>query len=187
MAEQHDHLTPRVREFIEAQRMFFVGTAAADGRVNVSPKGNDSLRILGPNEIIWLNGTGSGNETAAHLLRVNRMTLMWCAFEGKPWIVRTYGPASMTQPGDPGWDGLVEYFPPMLGARQVFRQTIDLVQTSCGFGVPLYSYVDDRDLMDQWAQKKGPEGLPAYQREKNVASIDGFPTGLRQAPSADAG
>ncbi len=178
MADRLPEITPRVREFIEAQRMFFVGTAARDGRVNVSPKGNDSLRVVGPNEVVWLNGTGSGNETAAHLLDTNRMTLMWCAVEGNPWIVRTYGTATMTQPGDGDWDVLVGMFPPMLGARQVFRQHVDLVVTSCGFGVPLYSYEGDRDLMDAWARRKGPEGLVAYQREKNTVSLDGLPTGL---------
>ena len=178
MAERFDSINPRVLRFIEAQHMFFVGTAARDGRVNVSPKGNDSLRVLGPNEIAWLNGTGSGNETAAHLLDFDRMTLMWCAFEGNPWIVRTYGTATTTQPGDADWDRLYALFPPMLGARQVFRQSIDLVITSCGFGVPLFSYESDRDLMDVWARKKGPDGLTAYWHEKNAVSIDGYPTGI---------
>ncbi len=178
MAERLAAITPRVQDFIERQLLFFVGTAARDGRVNVSPKGNDSLRVTGPNEVVWLNGTGSGNETAAHLLDTNRMTLMWCAFEGNPWIVRTYGPARMTQPGDEEWPELTALFPAMLGARQVFRQRVDLVVTSCGFGVPLYSYEGDRDLMDAWARKKGPDGLATYQQEKNVESLDGLPTGL---------
>jgi hypothetical protein len=178
MADRYPSINDRVRSFIEAQHVFFVGTAAAEGTVNVSPKGNDSLRVTGPNEIVWLNGTGSGNETAAHLLQTNRMTLMWCAFDGNPWIVRTYGPATVVHAGEPEWDSLLGMFPPMLGARQVFRQQVDLVLTSCGFGVPRYSYEGDRDLMEVWARRKGEEGLATYRREKNRVSLDGCPTGL---------
>ncbi|MFT4296594.1 MAG: pyridoxamine 5'-phosphate oxidase family protein [Micropruina sp.] len=180
MAQRYDHITDRIQRFIEAQHMFFVATAARTGRVNVSPKGLDTLRILEPNRVAWLNLTGSGNETAAHILDVPRMTLMFCAFEGNPWIVRLFGTASMVQPGEDGWDEVAGLFPPQRGSRQVYLLDIDLVLTSCGFGVPLYSYDGQRDLMDAWATKKGDDGLLAYQREFNAASLDGLPTGLVQ-------
>jgi hypothetical protein len=180
MAQRYPEITARVRTFIEAQHLFFVGSAAADGRVNISPKGLDSLRILGPTRVAWLNLTGSGNETAAHILAVPRMTLMFCAFEGNPWIVRLFGTPTMVQPGEEGWEELVGLFPPQRGSRQIFVVEVDLVLTSCGFGVPLYGYEGQRDLLDGWATKKGADGLLAYQRENNGASLDGFPTGLVQ-------
>ena len=179
MAQQYGEISDRLAKFIAAQHMFFVATAARDGRVNVSPKGLDALRVLGPNRVLWLNGTGSGNETAAHLLDVNRMTLMFCSFERQPLILRLYGTATEIQPDEPEWDEFIGLFAPMPGARQIFDVKIDLVQTSCGYGVPFMEYADDRPLMAQWAEKKGPDGLDAYHREKNLASIDGFPTGLR--------
>lgn len=178
MATQYEQITERLQQFIEGQQMFFVGTAAPDGRVNVSPKGLDSLRVLGPNRVVWLNGTGSGNETAAHLLQNPRITVMFCAFEGKPLILRLYGTARAVHDGDADWDDLTGLFPPMLGARNVFDVTVDLVQTSCGFGVPLYEYEGQRTLMDSWAANKGDEGIERYHRERNTHSIDGFPTGI---------
>jgi hypothetical protein len=179
MAQQYGEISERLAKFIAAQHVFFVATAARGGRVNVSPKGLDGLRVLGPNRVVWLNGTGSGNETAAHLLDVNRMTLMFCSFERQPLILRLYGTAAEIQPDQPEWDELIGLFPPMLGARQIFDLSVDLVQTSCGYGVPFMEYADDRPLMAQWAEKKGPDGLAAYHRDKNLTSIDGFPTGLR--------
>jgi len=177
-------LTDRLRAFIEAQSMYFVATAARDGRVNVSPKGLDSLRVLGPNRVVWLNGTGSGNETAAHLLAVNRMTIMFCSYVREPLILRLYGTARTVHPGDDDWDDLVGLFPPMASARNLFDVTVESVQTSCGYGVPLMEVQGQRDLMDGWARKKGPEGIAAYQDEKNRVSIDGLPTGLPSQRSA---
>lgn len=179
MAQQYDGISDRLAEFIAAQHVFFVGTAAPDGRVNVSPKGLDSLRVLGPNRVVWLNGTGSGNESAAHLREVNRMTVMFCSFERQPLVLRLYGTATEIQPDQPEWDELAALFPPMLGARQIYDVAVDLVQTSCGYGVPLMEYAAERPLMRQWAEKKGPDGLAAYHRDKNAVSIDGLPTGLR--------
>jgi hypothetical protein len=179
VAQQYDGINDRLAQFIAAQHVFFVGTAAADGRVNVSPKGLDSLRVLGPNRVVWLSGTGSGNESAAHLREVNRMTLMFCSFERQPLVLRLFGTATETQPDQPAWAELAALFPPMLGARQIYDVAVDLVQTSCGYGVPLMDFTGDRPLMHQWAEKKGPDGLAAYHREKNTVSIDGFPTGLR--------
>jgi hypothetical protein len=179
MAQQFDAISDRHRAFIERQEMFFVATAARGGHVNVSPKGLDSLRVLDPRRVVWLNGTGSGNETAAHLLDVDRMTVMFCSFVREPLILRLYGTAREVQPGDADWPGLSAMFPPMRGARQLYDVTVDLVQTSCGYGVPLMETVGQRDLMDSWAAKKGDEGLATYHAEKNLESIDGLPTGLR--------
>ncbi|WP_040768902.1 pyridoxamine 5'-phosphate oxidase family protein [Tsukamurella sp. 1534] len=178
MATQYDHITERLREFVEAQHMFFVATAAPDGRVNVSPKGLDSLRVVGANRVVWLNGTGSGNETAAHLLRNPRMTLMFCSFDAKPLILRFYGTATAVHAGDQRWPEMLALFPAMRGARNAFDVHVELAQTSCGFGVPRYEYEGQRTLMDSWATNKGEEGLERYRRDRNALSIDGFPTGL---------
>ncbi len=178
MAKQIPALDERLTAFIEAQQMFFVATAAREGRVNLSPKGRDTLRILAPDRVAWMNLTGSGNETAAHVLETNRMTLMFCAFEGPPLILRLYGSAQIAHPGDERWAELAPMFPQRLGARQIFELSVDLVQTSCGFGVPLLEYQGEREVMEQWAERKGRAGIEAYWREKNRYSIDGLPTDL---------
>lgn len=178
MGSQFAALTARHRDFVAEQQVFFVGTAARDGRVNISPKGLDSLRIVSDTRVVWLNGTGSGNETAAHLLDSPRMTVMLCSFAHEPLILRMYGTARAVHADDAEWDELLSLFPPMNGARNIFVLDIDLVQTSCGFGVPLMEFTAQRELMDSWATKKGPEGLHAYQQEKNRVSLDGYPTGL---------
>src|ERR1700744_5242837 len=179
MAQQYDEISDRLAKFIAAQHKFFVATAARGGGVNVSPKGLDALRVLGPNRVLWLNGTGSGNETAAHLLDVNRMTLMFCSFERQPLILRLYGTATEIQPDQPEWDELIGGFAPMLGARQIFDLNVELVQTSCGYGGPFMEDADDGPRTAPWAEKKGPDGIEAYQRDKNRTRIAGFPTGLR--------
>ena len=164
------------RAFIERQPMYFVATAAPDGRVNVSPKGMDSLRILEPDRVIWLNGTGSGNETAAHLLEHPRMTLMFCAFEGKPLILRLYGQARVVHPRDADWLELKSLLPDMVGARQIFDLTVDLVQSSCGMAVPLMDFQMQReDLSDYWRKNTDLDG---YWTRKNLTSLDGKPTRL---------
>jgi len=178
MAKQLEAISPHLQAFIEAQPMFFVATAAPEGHVNVSPKGLDSLRVLGPNEVAWLNVTGSGNETAAHLLLSPRMTLMFCAFHGPPLILRLYGTARMVQPGDPDWEVRSGLFPPLPGARQVYLLDVDLVQTSCGLAVPLLDTMAQRGDLNDWAAAKTPEDLREYQVLKNTRSLDGYPTGL---------
>ncbi len=178
MGKQFPEITERFSTFIAAQSMYFVATAAGDGRVNVSPKGLDSLRVLGPNRVAWLNLTGSGNETSAHLLDNPRMTVMFCSFDREPLILRLYGTAREVQPNDADWDDLYSEFPPHVSARQIYDMTVDLVQTSCGFGVPLMSVESERVLLDSWGDKKGPEGVAAYWQEKNLSSIDGAPTKL---------
>jgi hypothetical protein len=178
MGKKYQEITPEQMSFIASQKLFFCASAAPEGRVNVSPKGGDSLRVLGPNRVIWLNLTGSGNETAAHVLENPRMTLMFCAFEGSPKILRLYGNATAIGPGDPEWEELYSMFGSQLGARQIFDLAIDLVQTSCGFGVPYFDYAGERDKLKQWAEEKGEQGVRDYWRQKNAASLDGKDTGI---------
>lgn len=173
-------LNQTLTDFIERQHLFFVATAAHDGRVNMSPKGLDSLRVIDDNRIIWLNLTGSGNETAAHLRACNRMTLMFCAFERDALILRVYGSASTLHPHDAGWDDAVAQFPAMAGSRQVFDMAIDMVQTSCGTGVPLMTFEKQRgpeELLPYYADM-GEDGVRDYWGRKNAQSIDGMETGI---------
>lgn len=180
MAEQFKTLSSELADWIDKQHLFFVATAARSGHINVSPKGQDSLKVLNDRQILWLNLTGSGNETAAHLRDTNRMTLMWCAFEGLPRILRVYGSAKTVHPHDGDWAECAHLIPPPLGARQYFRLHIDLVQTSCGYAVPLMDFAEDRQVLTQWAQKRGPDGIRKYWQEKNRLSIDGLPTGIQE-------
>lgn len=172
-------LNTSFKKFIERQQVFFVATAGSDGTVNVSPKGLDSLRILDDTRIVWLNLSGSGNETAAHLRSVNRMTLMFCAFEGDALILRVYGTARTVHPRDAGWDELTGLFPDMAGSRQVFDMAIERVQTSCGTGVPLMSFEAQRgpEELLPFYDEMGPDGVTAYWARKNAVSIDGEATG----------
>jgi hypothetical protein len=181
MGKRYPDISDRLRSFIETQKIFFVATAAPDGRVNLSPKGMDSLRVLSPNRVAWLSVTGSGNETAAHLLESDRMTIMFCAFEGRPDIVRLHGHARTHHPGDDGWNELSSRFPELPGARNIFDLEVDLVQSSCGMAVPYYDYVGERDDLNRWAENKGQARLTAYWDEKNRVSLDGRPTGLPDA------
>jgi hypothetical protein len=181
MAQQYPGLNDQLTKFIEAQKIFFVGSAAAEGRINVSPKGQDSLRVLDANTIVWMNLTGSGNETAAHLREINRITLMWCAFEGPPMILRAYGNAEVFHPRDDGFAELAQLIPSTTGTRQYFRVNIDLVQTSCGYAVPLMDYQEERRALTLWSEKKGDEGIAEYWEEKNQRSLDGLPTGISDA------
>lgn len=162
MGKQYEALTEQHSQFIAAQKIFFVGTASADSRVNVSPKGMDSLRVINKNRVVWLNVTGSGNETSAHVQLNPRMTVMFCAFDGDPLILRLYGTARVVHKNDAGWGELFRLFEPLPGARQIFDLSIDMVQTSCGMAVPYYSYEGDRDLLTDWAIQKGDEGLQQY-------------------------
>lgn len=176
MANFFPTLSDELTRFIEAQHMFFVGTAAADGTVNVSPKGMDSLKVLAPNRVIWLNVTGSGNESAAHVLKNPRMTIMFCSFEAKPLILRLYGQARAVHQNDDNWDELSAHLPALAGTRQIFDLTLDQVQTSCGYAVPFFDYAGERDTLLNWAENKGEDGLKDYWLENNQQSIDGMPT-----------
>ncbi|WP_299777360.1 pyridoxamine 5'-phosphate oxidase family protein [uncultured Formosa sp.] len=176
MGKKTDHIAPHIATFIKNQHIFFVGTAATEGRVNISPKGTDSFRVINKNKIVWLNLTGSGNETAAHLLQNNRMTIMFCAFEGKPLILRLYGNATIFHPRDEAFQKHSALFPDAVGSRQIIEMNIDLVQTSCGFGVPFMDYSSERTTLDDWANQKGQDGIEQYWIDKNTKSIDGFET-----------
>lgn len=189
MAQQFAQIEPAQRDFILRQHMFFVATAAAGSRVNLSPKGLDALRVLGPNAVAYLDRTGSGNETAAHLHNGGRLTLMFCAFEGPPRILRLYGRGRILRRGTPDYARLLtEAFDgeEPLGARQIIVLDVDLVQTSCGFGVPLYDYRGERPALAKWAESKGADGLEAYRREHNAPSIDGLSTGLLEEEAVTA-
>jgi len=178
MAKQYTEITTDIKTFIAQQKIYFVGTADVNGRVNVSPKGADSFRVLDKNRVAWLNLTGSGNETAAHLLEQNRITIMFCSFEKHPVILRLYGSGKAVYPKDPQWDELATLFPAHTGSRQIFDINIDLVQTSCGYQVPFYEYKSERNTLEKWAEKKGSDGVKEYWEENNKVSLDGKPTGL---------
>lgn len=176
MSKQFDSISNKLKTFIEQQRIYFVGTAAGDGKVNLSPKGMDSLRVLGENRVVWLNVTGSGNETAAHVQEMSRMTLMFAAFSGNPMILRLYGQAKTIHRNDPAWKTLYPLFKPLPGARQIFDLHVELVQTSCGMSVPIFDYVEEREQLSAWAEKKGDEGIKDYWKDNNQTSLDGKPT-----------
>ncbi len=180
MAKVFDHITEELQRFIAAQPLFFVATAplSATGHVNLSPKGLDSFRVLSSKQVAYLDLTGSGNETSAHLLENGRITFMFCAFQGAPMILRLYGQGRVVLPTSDDWQGLFSQFLPIPGTRQIIVAEINRVQTSCGNGVPLMEFAEQRQIMVDWAIKKGEDGLRAYHREKNCVSVDGLPTPL---------
>lgn len=179
MAEQFPHLESKHIEFIQNQHMFFLGTAGEAGRINVSPKGMDTFRVVRENRVIWLNLTGSGNETAAHVLENGRMTVMFCSFDRQPLILRLYGQAKVIHSVDAEWNDLAGQFPEFTGARQVFDMEIEMVQSSCGYAIPFYEKTGERETLTKWADNKGREGVEEYWQEKNHTSIDGLDTGIR--------
>lgn len=180
MSEALSEISDEVAEFIRSQHMFFVATAPSslDGHLNLSPKGLDTFSILDPRSVAYLDLTGSGIETVAHLKENGRVVVMFCAFKGEPNIVRIYGRGKVLEPGMEGFDDLCALFPPYPGTRSVIKIDITRVSTSCGWGVPNYEFGDDREMLLDWAEHKGPEGIAAYQRAKNRSSVDGLP-GLR--------
>mgnify|MGYP003674422615 FL=1 len=178
MSERFEKLDEKLRSFIGKQHLYFVGTAGAEGFVNVSPKGMDSFRILDDTTVAWLNLTGSGNETAAHVLENGRMTVMFCSFDKQPLIMRLYGQAVVVHPRDERWGELSALFPAQLGARQVFVLNLELVQTSCGYAVPYYELKGERPTLTNWADKRGEAGIRDYWAENNVESLDGKDTGI---------
>jgi Pyridoxamine 5'-phosphate oxidase len=179
MGQPHDALTDTIRAFIEAQQMFFVATAPLDaaGRLNLSPKGLDTLRVLRPRTIVYLDYVGSGSETVAHVRQNGRIVLMWCAFAGPPSIVRVHGRAEVIEPQDPEYPELGGLFGATgAGVRSIIRIAVERVAETCGFGVPLYDYKSQRSQLTRWAEHKGQPGLVKYQREKNRKSLDGLPS-----------
>ncbi|BAZ30283.1 pyridoxamine 5'-phosphate oxidase-related FMN-binding protein [Cylindrospermum sp. NIES-4074] len=180
MAKLFECITEELQAFITNQHLFFVGSAplSPTGHVNLSPKGLESFRILSPHRVAYLDLTGSGNETSAHLQENGRITFMFCAFEGPPSILRLYGQGYTILPDSPDWNSLYTLFPQIPGTRQIIVADIERVQTSCGFSVPLYEYQGQRETLVNWAIKKGEQGIKDYQQEKNVVSIDGLATPL---------
>ncbi len=176
MGKTYDSLEP-LADFLLRQHVFFVATAplAAGGHVNLSPKGLDSLRVLGPKTIAYLDLTGSGAETIAHLRENGRITLMFCAFEGPPRIVRLHGRGRVVFPGDEEFSALRARFPDWPGVRAIIVAELERISDSCGYGVPLYEYRGERRQLVEWAQRKGERGLEEYRAKHNRASIDGLP------------
>jgi hypothetical protein len=180
MGKVVEEISPDLERFIAEQMLFFVGTAPLSpaGHVNLSPKGLDTFRVLSPRQVAYLDLTGSGNETSAHLAENGRVTLMFCSFTERPLILRLYGRGRTVLPDDPRWGELLAPFPTLPGARQIMLVDVERVQTSCGFGVPAMKPARQRETLLKWAAAKSGDALRAYQAEKNAASIDGLPTPL---------
>jgi hypothetical protein len=180
MGKFFDNINDSHRAFIEKQKLFFTATSplSADGHVNLSPKGIDSFRVLSDTKVAYMDIIGSGNETSAHILENGRLTIMFCAFEGPPNILRLYGQGYTVLPEDEEWQYLVPHFELQLATRQIIVSEVHKVQTSCGFSVPYYDYKGERDHAQKWAEKKGADGLQSYKAEKNRISMDGLPTPL---------
>jgi Pyridoxamine 5'-phosphate oxidase len=178
MGKVHECITPRLREWIEAQHLFFIATAPLDpdGHLNLSPRGTPgTFAVIDEMTVAWLDLTGSGVETIAHLRENGRIVVMFCAFDGPPQIVRLHGRGRTVLPADPEWEALAPRFVTKRGARAIVVVDVTRVSDSCGFGIPRFEFVDDRDLLDSWADNRGDEGLAAYRETRNAASIDGLP------------
>lgn len=180
MGRFYNDIQEQHKAFIEKQKMFFVATAplGQDTHINLSPKGMDSFRVLSPGRVAYMDIVGSGNETSAHVKENGRITVMFCAFDGPPNILRLYGKGYTVLPKDAGWNELSQHFELQLATRQIIVIDVHQVQTSCGFSVPLYGYAGERDHAQKWAETKGADGLEAYKAEKNRISLDGLPTAL---------
>lgn len=178
MGRFYDQITPELADFIREQHVFFVATGAHQGRINLSPKGMDTFRVLSETRVGYLDLTGSGIETAAHIRADGRVTVMFCAFTGKPLILRLYGRGAVVLPDGPEWNELVGRFSEFAGRRQIITVSVESVGTSCGMGVPEMEFRAERRMLVDWAEKKGPDGVRAYWASKNRSSIDGLPAGL---------
>lgn len=180
MGKFSDSILDNHKTFIQKQKIFFTATAplTADGHINLSPKGMDSFRVLSDTQVAYMDIIGSGNETSAHILENGRITIMFCAFDSPPNILRLYGHGYTVLPGDAEWSELAPLFELQLATRQIIIADIHKVQTSCGFSVPYYEYLGERDQAQQWAEHKGAGGLELYKQEKNRVSMDGLPTAM---------
>ncbi|NJK28741.1 MAG: pyridoxamine 5'-phosphate oxidase family protein [Acaryochloris sp. RU_4_1] len=178
MAKFYPELTSTLQAFIAQQQIFFTASAPTQGRINLSPKGMSTFRCISPQAVAYLDLTGSGNETSAHIAENGRLTIMFCSFVGEPLILRLYGQGEVVRPRDRTWSHWLAYFEELPGTRQIVVLHIESVQTSCGFGVPLYEYQGNRDRLIHWATQKGSAGLQTYQHQNNQVSIDGYPTDL---------
>jgi hypothetical protein len=177
MSPAYDEIRPDHAAWLAEQPVFFVATAPSGpgGHVNVSPKGYDTFRVLGPRRVAFLDLTGSGAETVAHVRQNGRITFMFCSFGAKPRVLRLQGTGTVVVPGDDGFAEAAALFPEQLGTRAVITADLDRVATSCGYGVPVSAGFTRREMLDEWADRKGPEGLANYHAEKNARSIDGLP------------
>jgi Pyridoxamine 5'-phosphate oxidase len=182
MAKFYSELDDSLRHFITEQNIFFTATAPTQGRINLSPKGIDTFRCIDSNTVAYLDLTGSGNETSAHLSENGRITIMFCSFSEKPLILRLYGTGTVIHPYHPDWETCHAWFDALPGERQIIVVQVESVQTSCGFGVPLYEFQHHRAQLTDWADKKGEAGIQAYWQEKNQVSIDGLPTHIFPSP-----
>ena len=191
MAKQFSHIESAHAAFIAEQHIFFTASAAATGRINISPRGADAFRVLNPNTVAYLDQTGSGNETAAHLRASGRLTIMFCGFENVPMILRLYGRGRSLWRGTPEYAALLETAfgnEEAPGARQIICLDVEMVQTSCGYGAPLFDFKEERPTLRRWAENQGEDGVAAYWRQKNVYSIDGFETGVvAEEPAGEVG
>ncbi len=178
MSNWYEVITPEVKQFITAQKVFFVATAPAQGRINLSPKGMDTFRVLSPTRVIYLDITGSGNETAAHLLENGRITIMFCSFDKTARIARLYGRGHAIHQHDASWQEYIAMFPPEPGVRQIMEIDVESAMTSCGYGVPCMENLNERDTLRNYWEKRDEQTLVAYQHKENERSIDGLPTGL---------
>jgi hypothetical protein len=178
MAHFFEQLDAKLIEFVREQPMFFVATAASAGRINLSPKGLDSLRVLNDRTVAYLDVTGSGAETSAHVIHDGRLTMMFCSFGEKPLILRLYGKGEVVRPGDGKWEDLIAHFTPLAAQRQIIVLHLQSAQTSCGFGVPRMQLVERRDMFSEYWNKKGEQAPADYRAKKNRTSIDGLPTGF---------
>jgi hypothetical protein len=178
MAKFYCEITSALQSFIKEQKVFFTATAPQQGRINLSPKGVDTFRCIDSKTVAYLDLTGSGNETSAHLNEDSRMTIMFCSFSDKPLILRLYGQGKVIRPRDTQWQTFYSLFNPLPGERQIIVVEVDSVQTSCGHGVPIYEFKEERKTLVEWATKKGEQGIHEYWQQKNITSIDGLPTKL---------
>lgn len=176
MGKEFAEIDDSIREWIGKQKMFFVSTAplAADGLVNNSPKGMDTFRVLGPRSVAYLDLTGSGVETIAHLRENGRITIMFCAFDGPPKIFRFYGKGEVLEEGTERYAELIPEFEESIGARSIIHVDVELIRDSCGYSIPLYDYREERDVLSKWADKKGAAGVKQYQQDNNRESLDGL-------------
>jgi hypothetical protein len=178
MAKFYSEINPSLQNFIKEQKIFFTATAPQKGRINLSPKGIDTFRCLDNKTVAYLDLTGSGNETSAHLNEDSRITIMFCSFSEKPLILRLYGQGKVIRPRDKEWQKFYSLFNPVTGERQIIVVEVDSAQTSCGYGVPVYEFKEERETLIEWATKKGEQGIREYWEAKNIKSIDGLPTKL---------
>ena len=180
MGKLYDSISPAHKEFMEKQHIFFVATAplSADGRINLSPKGFDCFKVLSDHQVAYMDLISSGNETSAHTLENGRITIMFCSFDTTPNILRLYGKGFTVLKESADWEKYSSHFLIYPSTRQIIVMNVEMVQTSCGFGVPLYNYWGERDIHFEWAEKKGPDGLNEYVEKNNLVSLDGLPTDI---------